>query len=405
MKHGWEYRKIAEVTSLVADGDWIESKDQSETGIRLIQTGNIGVGVFKAKDDKPHYISEETFARLGCTEIFEGDCLVSRLPDPIGRACIIPSSINRMITAVDCTIIRFANTIYPPFFVYYSRSKQYKSSIDNQTTGSTRKRISRKNLEKVVIPVPSIEEQKKICSLLDKMNRVIEAKKEQFKELDNLAQAIFYDMFGDPMTNEKGWEAKRLEEISTIGTGATPNRDVDSYYVNGDIPWVKTTEVHNNKIFETEEKITSKALAETSCSLYKKGTILLAMYGQGKTRGQVARLYIDAAINQACAAIIINHNCNPDYAYYYLLYNYKSIRGLARGGNQANLNLGIVKSIKMMIPPLPLQQAFSEKVEAIERQKELINQSVREVQTLFDSRMDYWFSEEDDDFGQLDKLD
>ena len=75
---------------MIADGDWIESRHQSDDGIRLIQTGNIGNGVFKAKDDKPHYISESTFAELGCTEIFAGDCLVSRLPDPVGRACIIP---------------------------------------------------------------------------------------------------------------------------------------------------------------------------------------------------------------------------------------------------------------------------------------------------------------------------
>ena len=84
----------------------------------------------------------------------------------------------------------------------------------------------------------------------------------------------------------------------------------------------------------------------------------------------------------------------------------KLLRKMAKGAvNQANINSKELSSIRIPIPPLPLQQAFAEKVEAIERQKELINQSLREVQTLFDSRMDYWFSEEDDDFGQLDKLD
>ena len=97
MKEGWEIKKLKDISILITDGDWIESKHQSDDGIRLIQTGNIGNGIFKAKDDKPHYISESTFKKLGCTEIFAGDCLVSRLPDPVGRACIIPEIGNRMV--------------------------------------------------------------------------------------------------------------------------------------------------------------------------------------------------------------------------------------------------------------------------------------------------------------------
>ena len=151
MKQGWEIKKLREVCSLIADGDWIESRHQSDDGIRLIQTGNIGNGVFKAKDDKSHYISESTFAELGCTEIFAGDCLVSRLPDPVGRACIIPELNCRMITAVDCSIIRFNGGMAPKFFIYYTQSEKYKRDIDNNTTGTTRKRISRKNARKSTV--------------------------------------------------------------------------------------------------------------------------------------------------------------------------------------------------------------------------------------------------------------
>ena len=143
MKQGWEINKLKDISVLITDGDWIESRHQSDDGIRLIQTGNIGNGIFKAKDAKPHYISEETFKELGCTEIFSGDCLVSRLPEPVGRACIIPELDYRMITAVDCTIIRFNDFILPKFFVYYSQSSKYLRDINNSTTGTTRKRISR----------------------------------------------------------------------------------------------------------------------------------------------------------------------------------------------------------------------------------------------------------------------
>ena len=107
MKAGWHTKPLAALCEVFGDGDWIESKDQSADGIRLIQTGNVGEGVFKDRGEKARYISEETFKRLRCTEIFEGDCLISRLPDPAGRSCILPDTGERMITAVDCTIVRF----------------------------------------------------------------------------------------------------------------------------------------------------------------------------------------------------------------------------------------------------------------------------------------------------------
>ena len=102
----WKWTTIKNIVNYIGDGDWIESKDQSDKGIRLIQTGNIGFGTFKDKEGKYHYISENTFSRLGCNEIFEGDILISRLPEPVGRACILPKVPERMITAVDCTINR-----------------------------------------------------------------------------------------------------------------------------------------------------------------------------------------------------------------------------------------------------------------------------------------------------------
>ena len=100
------WMRLEDICTVFTDGDWIESKDQADEGIRLIQTGNIGMGAYLEKEEKAKYISEETFNKLKCTEIFSGDILVSRLPEPVGRACIIPEKKERMITAVDCTIVR-----------------------------------------------------------------------------------------------------------------------------------------------------------------------------------------------------------------------------------------------------------------------------------------------------------
>ena len=163
-RSNWKRVMLGEVLSL-SDGDWIESKDQSSSGFRLIQTGNIGEGAFEAHAERARFIPTETFNRLKCTEVFPGDCLISRLPDPIGRACILPDIKTRMITAVDCAIARpVDNKIDMRFFVYYTSTSDYKGQMERGLMGSTRQRISRRNLNEVVISLPDIKIQKEIVA-------------------------------------------------------------------------------------------------------------------------------------------------------------------------------------------------------------------------------------------------
>ena len=171
---GWAWCQIKNLVKYIGDGDWIESKDQSDKGIRLIQTGNIGLGNFKDKEGKYHFISEQTFNTLQCNEIFEGDILVSRLPEPVGRACVLPKCNYRMITAVDCTILRLNEKIIEKdFFVYYTQSNKYLELIKENCTGTTRLRISRANLEKIYVPIPPKLIQKAIVSDINKYDSTI----------------------------------------------------------------------------------------------------------------------------------------------------------------------------------------------------------------------------------------
>lgn len=213
MKKNWTIKKLGELCDFIGDGDWIESKDQSTKGIRLIQTGNIGNGIYLDKAHHAHFISEETFSRLRCTEIFQGDCLISRLPDPVGRACIIPKVAEKMITAVDCTIIRFNKQIVPKYFVLYAQSIKYFIDIDSESTGATRKRISRKNLEKISVPIPPLEEQKRIVAVLDKKFAQIETLKTAAeKNLQNTKQLFQAEL--EHEFNNKDWNIVYLEEVS-----------------------------------------------------------------------------------------------------------------------------------------------------------------------------------------------
>jgi type I restriction enzyme S subunit len=170
-----------------------------------------------------------------------------------------------------------------------------------------------------------------------------------------------------PFEIPKGWEWCRLVDLGYVGTGATPATENKAYYENGQVPWITSSATGTPFVRKAETFITEKALAETNCSIYPKHTLLVAMYGQGKTRGQVTELLIDAATNQACAAIVIPDQFLQTNHFTKLVIkeNYHRIRELAQGGSQPNLNLSKIKASLVPLPPLAEQAAIVERVEAL----------------------------------------
>lgn len=191
----WVEKKLGELCDLFTDGDWIESKDQSSSGIRLLQTGNVGVNEFLDKADKARWISLETFHRLKCEEVFAGDILISRLPDPAGRACIVPKLLHRVITAVDCTIVRTSQSCDPAFLVQQFSRASYFETVNNYLGGGTRQRISRSVLAKFFIQVPKFEEQQKIGHYFRTLDELISRHAIQLQKLKQLKSACLERMF------------------------------------------------------------------------------------------------------------------------------------------------------------------------------------------------------------------
>ena len=181
---------LSSLCATFIDGDWIESKDQSDNGIRLIQTGNVGFGFFKGREDKSRYITEETFKKLNCTEVVPGDILISRLPDPIGRACIVPEGIGKAITAVDCTIVRLNATLLPEFLISFSKTALYASQINKIKTGTTRLRVSRGNLGNVIIPIPPIESQHHFAAIAQQADKSKFELKQCIEHIDKVIKSL-----------------------------------------------------------------------------------------------------------------------------------------------------------------------------------------------------------------------
>lgn len=192
----WEQRKLEGLCDLFTDGDWIESKDQCGSGVRLIQTGNIGITEYLDKPDNKKWISDETFNQLHCKEVFPGDILISRLPEPAGRACIIPHLGTKMITAVDCTIVRTSTNTTASFLVQYLSSQPYFNEVNKCLAGGTRQRISRSALAEFKVLVPSEKaEQDIIGKVFDKFDILITLHQRKLEKLKNLKAAYLNEMF------------------------------------------------------------------------------------------------------------------------------------------------------------------------------------------------------------------
>jgi type I restriction enzyme, S subunit len=365
MKAGWKTVKLSDVTELLADGDWIESKDQSDDGIRLIQTGNIGDGTFKDREEKARYISESTFKRLRCTEIFEGDCLVSRLPEPVGRSCILPS-IPRSITAVDCSIIRFKQSlILPEYFCYFSQSRNYQILVESKTSGTTRKRISRSHLSEIEIPLPPLAEQKRIVALLDEAFAGIDEAK---AKAENTMKG--YDVLSRGITDRLVFPVdaihpiKALGQVVEIARGGSP-RPIQNYFTDAPdgINWIKISDAtaSGKYIYKTVQKIKPSGLKKTR--MVKPGDFLLS---NSMSFGRPYIMKTSGCIHDGWLVLSgVERELDQDYLYHVLGSNsvYAQFDRLAAGSTVRNLNSESASKVLIPVPPISLQKEIAGKLD------------------------------------------
>jgi type I restriction enzyme S subunit len=363
MKKGWQTKKLGDLCTVFADGDWVESKDQSPDGIRLVQTGNIGEGVFKARGEKSRYISEGTFKKLRCTEIFEGDCLISRLPDPVGRSCILPESNERMITAVDCTIVRFdQKQMLPAFFNLYSQSDEYLSAVAKECTGTTRSRISRSNLALTPVPVPPLPEQQRIVGILDEsFEAITTAKANTEKNLQN-ARDIFERYLQNVFTQRgRGWVEATIGTVCTLKSGTTV--PVAMERSEGDMPYVKVAEMTmpaNREGVTTSIRFLNRSDVKLSWVI-PTGAVIFPKRGGAILTNKKRLALVDMCADLNIMSVIPSDKLTPDFLYLYFLT--VDMRKLGTGSSIPQIN-------NYDIAPLPISFPAS-KEEQIEVTKAL----------------------------------
>jgi restriction endonuclease S subunit len=244
---------------------------------------------------------------------------------------------------------------------------------------------------------PPLPEQKKIASILTSVDEMIENTQKQIDKLQDLKKATMNELLtkGIGHTEFKdselgripnSWEVRTVGSICKLSSGGTPDRSNQEYW-GGEIPWIKTGEINYSRILDAEEKITTKGLTNSSAKIIPKGAVVMAMYGQGITRGRVAVLGIDATMNQACLAIIPNSDVTADFLYFSFYMQYESLRNLVQEGTQKNLSAGIIKEVLMSIPKVEEQEEISSILKSIEKSIFRFSTKLAQTQSLKKSLM------------------
>lgn len=249
-----------------------------------------------------------------------------------------------------------------------------RGKLRDMATGATHKTIYMPALESLHVCAPSINQQRRIAARFGAQRVELETARHavqlQADEVALLRRRVLTDVF----TAVQDAPRKRLGEHAPTCSGSTPPRGVKAYWTPAEVPWVKTGEVAFGRITRTEEAVSRQALAECSLTLLPPGTVLVAMYGQGKTRGQSALLEIAATTNQACFAILPNDTWEPSFLFHWLMASYQTLRELSegRGGNQANLNGALLDSLDIPAPARAEQAAIARRAQAALQQVEAL---------------------------------
>ncbi len=299
---------------------------------------------------------------------------------------------RRAITSRDCLIDNNCMGIMPKddldlkYFYYFMKNLKMERLAETTTVPSVKK----SKLENLKFNFSIKEDQIKIGQQLDKIYLIVLLQKKQLQYLDDLIKARFVEMFGD-IHNSKLYPYVNIDSITTVLSGGTPDRKVEEYWDNGSIRWVKTTELQNCVITDTEERITQAGMDNSSAKIVPIGSVLIAMYGQGKTRGMTGYLAVECTTNQACACILPTKKINQIFLWKYMILSYDKLRNMAKGGNQPNLNIGLIKKFPILFPPIELQNEFADFVRQIDKSKFEVQKSLEKTQQLYDSLMQKYF--------------
>lgn len=371
MRKGWEYKKLGEVGTFLRGKNILKS-DFVEKGFPCIHYGQIHTKFGISTDTHLTETSQEVYNKAIIAS--KNDVLIAITSEDLEGSCKATAWLGDYDVAVSAHAAVFKHNLNPKYIVYYLKSQSFYIEKSKYARGFKVMEIKPTDIAKIPIPIPPKSTQLAIVSELDKINELIHLKKEQLKDFDNLAQSLFYEMFGDPVENEKGWEVKKLGEICEIFAGGDKPKDM--------------CEIQNNEYIypviangEGEKGI----LGYTKNCRVTKEAVTIGARGASIGNCRIVKNGFTPAIR--LLTLIPTGSIDCCFLYYFV----KDLNYKQNGAGQAQLTVPNIKCEFIPLPPLPLQHLFALRIEQIEREKSEVQKSIQDLETLLASRMQYWF--------------
>lgn len=389
MRKGWEYKKLGEVCCPKSKIQRATKCFGGSDEILYIDISSIDNSVQEVNSITSFTMSNAPSRAQQKVEY--GDIIVSTVRPNLKNVAFIKQHDSNLVVSSGFCVLRTTDDIERNYLFRYITSDIFTQHLTKLTTGANYPAVRDLDVRDSTIPLPPKSTQIEIVSELDKINELIRLKKEQLKDFDNLAQSLFYEMFGDPVENEKGWDVKKLKDISReIGDGlhGTPEYsevDTGCYFINGN-----NLENGTIVIKENTKMVSEKTKAKHYIEM-DDFTILVSING---TLGKVA-FYNGENVILGKSACYIKLEAYNDKKYIFELLKSDYFKRYAEsectGTTIRNVSLKSMRNFRCPLPPLPLQRLFAQRIEQIEREKSEVQKSIQDLETLLASRMQYWF--------------
>ena len=325
------------------------------------------------------HITEDAANKLKGVTVFNEDILLNITGDSVARTCIVPKEVLPARVNQHVAIIRTdRKKMNWRFLNYYLASPKMQAHMLSLAVGkgASRNALTKQMIENFEVPYPPLSTQHRIANILSRYDSLIENYQKQIKLLEDAAQRLYKEWFvdlrfpGHENTNiidgvPEGWEKKKVKEVCDTTSGGTPSRSKTEFYT-GDILWVKTKELNDDFIFDTEEKITEDAIRNSSAKMVPSGSILMAMYGA--TIGKLGIATKELSCNQACCVFLLPEDSTLRlYLYNWLLNSRTLLISMGKGAAQPNLSQDMIKNLEVVIPSSCLLAKFDSKVKPLYR--------------------------------------
>ena len=329
------------------------------------------LGTIQGATDRP-FIE----VRKGYTAFADDDVILAKITPCFenGKAAVARGLTNGMgFGSSEFFVLRSRGAVTPQYLFHFVRQQNFRDKGAAHMNGAVgQARVPADFLRAVELPVSPLPEQHRIVEkvevLLEQVNRAKERLDRVPLILKRFRQAVLAAACSGELTSESeldAWEMLTIGSVAWVGTGSTPLRTNSSFYSRNGTPWITSAATALPFVTHAEEFVTDEAINVHRLKKYPIGTLLVAMYGEGKTRGQVSELAIEATINQAMAAIVVDgKRANREFVKLHLQGNYLQMRSLSEGGNQPNLNLSKIKNFPLYLPSLQSQKRIVARVQA-----------------------------------------